>query len=201
MKLGMLIIAPLSVCLGFAPPTRLSGKIRCTPRFLSSNSQDDARRQSRFQGMQREPTANELAVMDDMITKLSNAKPYELPNAVSRAIRVISSPRFFLRIAERADKATDSMEKEKLSALAENLVNTIQAVVSMTEDSLDERAKEVEKVVKAASEPDGEFLVPLSKERVEAMRKEVEGLEEESLNEAFLSTIDAWMNKAHQVSF
>jgi hypothetical protein len=26
-------------------------------------------------------------------------------------------------------------------------------------------------------------------------------LEEESLNEAFLSTIDAWMNKAHQVSF
>jgi hypothetical protein len=83
MKLGMLIIAPLSVCLGFAPPTRLSGKIRCTPRFLSSNSQDDARRQSRFQGMQREPTANELAVMDDMITKLSNAKPYELvPSAL-----------------------------------------------------------------------------------------------------------------------
>jgi hypothetical protein len=91
------------------------------------------------------------------------------------------------------------MEKEKLSALADNLVNTIQAVVSMTEDTLDERAKEVEKVVKAASEPDsGEFLVPLSKERVDAMRKEVEGLEEESLNEGFLSTIDSWMNKAHQ---
>jgi hypothetical protein len=149
--------------------------------------------------MQRDPTASELAVMDDMITKLSNAKPYELPNAVSRAIRVVSSPRFFLRIAERADLTTDAMEKEKLSALADNLVNTIQAVVSMTEDTLDERAKEVEKVVKAASEPDsGEFLVPLSKERVEAMRKEVEGLEEESLNEGFLSTIDSWMNKAHQ---
>lgn len=138
--------------------------------------------------------------MDDMITKLANAKPYELPNAVSRAIRVVSSPQFFLRIAERADEAEDdSFEKEQMLALADNLVNTIQAVVSMTEDNLDERAKDVERVVKAASEPDsGEFMVPLSGDRVDAMRKEVEALDEADLNEAFLSTVDAWMNKAHQ---
>jgi len=149
--------------------------------------------------MQREPTAADLTVIDDMITKLSEAKPYELPNAVSRAIRVVSSPQFFLRIAERADEASDPIEKEKLSALAENLVNTIQAVVSMTEESLDERARDVERVVKAASEPEsGEFLVPLSKERVDAMRMVMEGLDEADLNEGFLSTVDAWMNKAHQ---
>eukprot|EP00957_Ditylum_brightwellii_P080896 6153765-Ditylum_brightwellii.AAC.1 len=65
--------------------------------------------------------------MDDMITKLADAKPYELPNAVSRAVRVVSSPRFFLRIAERADMATSDIEKEKLSALAENLVSTLEA--------------------------------------------------------------------------
>lgn len=149
--------------------------------------------------MQREPSAADLSVIDDMITRLSEAKPYELPNAVSRAIRVVSSPQFFLRIAERADEASDPMEKEKLSALAENLVNTIQAVVSMTEESLDERAKDVERVVKAASEPEsGEFLVPLRKERVDAMRMVMEELDEADLNEGFLSTIDAWMNKAHQ---
>jgi len=149
--------------------------------------------------MQREPTAADLAVIDDMITKLSNAKPYELPNAVSRAVRVVSSPQFFLRIAERADASSDPTEKEKLGAFAENLVNTIQAVVSMTEDNLDERARDVEKVVKAASEPGtGEFLVPLSQERVDAMRIEIKGLEVEDLNEAFLTTIDSWMNKAHQ---
>lgn len=149
--------------------------------------------------MQREPSAADLSVIDDMISKLSEAKPYELPNAVSRAIRVVSSPQFFLRIAERADEASDPMEKEKLSALAENLVNTIQAVVSMTEESLDERAKDVERVVKAASEPEsGEFLVPLRKERVDAMRMVMEELDEADLNEGFLSTIDAWMNKAHQ---
>ena len=151
--------------------------------------------------MQREPTPADIAVIDDMITKMSNAKPYELPNAVSRAMRVVSSPQFFLRIAERADATSDPGEKEKLGAFADNLVNTIRAVVSMTEDSLNERAADVERVVKAASEPEsGEFLVPLSADRIDAMRVEMEGLEAEDLNEGFLSTIDSWMNKAHQVS-
>jgi alpha-L-fucosidase len=151
--------------------------------------------------MQREPTPADIAVIDDMITKMSNAKPYELPNAVSRAMRVVSSPQFFLRIAERADGTSDPEEKEKLGAFADNLVNTIRAVVSVTEDSLNERAADVERVVKAASEPEsGEFLVPLSVDRIDAMRVEMEGLEAEDLNEGFLSTIDSWMNKAHQVS-
>lgn len=202
------LAASLSSCHGFAPPspiqtlTQSRTAISNSPLRLSSSRDDSdaARRQSRFEGMQVDPSAADLAVIDDMITKLANAKPYELPNAVSRSIRVVSSPRFFLRIAERADEAADAFEKEKLSALAENLVNTIQAVVSMTEDSLDERAKDVEKVVKAASEPDsGEFLVPLSKERLDSMRSVVEELDGDDLNEGFLTTVDSWMNKAHQV--
>ena len=207
------LLATLSTAFAFAPSPALQISTRAitsntsytataTPLNLSSNNEDEfgeKRSQSRFEGMQREPSAADLAVIDDMITKLSDAKPYELPNAVSRAIRVVSSPQFFLRIAERADATSDEFEKEKLGALADNLVTTIQAVMSMTEDSLDERAKDVERVVKAASEPDGEFLVPLSQERVDDMRKEVEGLDQADLNEAFLSTVDAWMNKAHQV--
>lgn len=207
MRLLLLVNFTLSTCLGFAPSLHnapASRLLATPPLFLSSrgdDSESSSRRQSRFEGMQREPTAADLAIIDDMITKLSDAKPYELPNAVSRAIRVVSSPQFFLRIAERADKASNAEEKEKLSALADNLVNTIRAVVSMTEDSLNERAKDVEKVVKAASEPEsGEFVVPLSKERLDAMRIEMEGLEAEDLNEGFLTTVDSWMNKAHQVS-
>jgi len=193
-------VVSLSTCFGFAPS--FTSFRRTPPFFLSSPAGEEnlpPRRQSRFEGMQREPSASELAVIDDMITKLADAKPYELPNAVSRAIRVVSSPRFFLRIAERVDETKDPMEKEKLSALADNLTNTINAVVSMTEESLDERAKDVEKVVKAASEPSsGEFLVPLSKERLAAMKSTLEALEVENLNEGFLSTVDSWMNKAHQ---
>lgn len=154
---------------------------------------------SRIEGNQRDPTEQDLQVMDEMIDKLSNAKPFELPNAVRRAFRVISSPQFFLRIADRIDKATDEMEKQKLEALASNLVATLEAVVETTEEKLDERAKEVELVLKAAAEPEtGEFLVPLLPEQVRGMRKVVENLEPSSLDEGFLSTVDAFMMKSHQ---
>merc|ERR1712157_231325 len=119
-------------------------------------------RQSRLEGNSKQPTREELSIMDEMITKLADAKPYELPNAVRRAFRVVSSPRFFMRIAELSDKATDPSEKEKLTALASNLVATLEVVVETTEETLDERAKEVEKILKAAAEPEtGDFLVPL----------------------------------------
>ena len=68
--------------------------------------------------------------------RLAEAKPYELPNAVRNAFRVISSPQFFMRIAARTDEATNDLEKEKLSALASNLVNTLEAVVETTEEKV-----------------------------------------------------------------
>mmetsp|Transcript_28241 Transcript_28241/g.60740 ORF Transcript_28241/g.60740 Transcript_28241/m.60740 type:complete len:313 (-) Transcript_28241:3622-4560(-) len=156
-------------------------------------------RQSRIDGNQREPTDQEKKLMDEMIVKLADAKPYELPNAVRRAFRVVSSPRFFMRIAELTDKAADEAEKEKFAALASNLVATLEVVVETTEETLDERAKEVEMILKAAAEPEtGDFLVPLLPEQVQGMRKVVEELEPSSLDEGFLSTVDAFMNKSHQ---
>lgn len=187
---ALVFLVGLAPCHGFVPSSRPSF-VMATSLALSSKF--------RLDGNQREPTENELSVMDEMISKLASAKPYELPNAVRRAFRVCSSPRFFLRIAERADKATDEIEKEQLSALASNLIATLDAVVSTTEDQLDERAKEVENVVAAAAEPvSGEFLVPLIPERVEAMRSKMEKLDPSLLDEGFLSTVDAWMNKSHQ---
>ena len=105
-----------------------------------------------------------------------------------------------MRIATRTDLAADQPEEQlKLQALAANLVATLEAVVETTEEQLDERAKEVEDVVKAAAEPTtGEFLVPLLPQQVEEMRKKVEALEPSSLDETFLSTVDAWMMKSHE---
>ena len=137
--------------------------------------------------------------MDEMINKLADAKPYDLPNAVRRAFRVVSSPQFFLRIAERTDAAKDDTEKEKLAALASNLVSTLEAVVETMEEKLDERAIEVEKVLAAAAEPrTGEFLVPLLPEQIQGMRRVLQELEPSSLDEGFLSTVDAFMMKSHQ---
>jgi hypothetical protein len=167
--------------------------------FLSSEDSQEKRRLSRLEGNNRPASAEELRIMDEMIDKLADAKPYDLPNAVQRAFRVISSPQFFMRIAARADETTDTVQQEKLSALAANLVSTLEAVVSTTEDRMDERAKDVENVIKAAAEPDsGEFMVPLLPERVAAMRSALQALDESALDTVFLNTIDAWMMKSHE---
>jgi hypothetical protein len=182
----------------FLPHQNLQPTNRSGPLNLAEEP-SEIPKNSRIEGNQMEPTEEELGIMDEMITKLANAKPYELPNAVRRAFRVISSPKFFMRIAERAGQTDDEVEKEKLGSLASNLVSTLEVVVETTEETLDERAKEVEKVLKAAAEPEsGEFLVPLLPAQVEQMRNTLEGLEPSSLDEGFLSTIDAWMNKSHQ---
>lgn len=182
-----------------SPSTRSINSIRSANAVTALSMSSEEQPKSRLGGNQREPTIQELSVMDDMITKLMVAKPYELPTAVSQAIRVVSSPRFFMRIAERADITEDAVEKEQLANLAENLVTTIEAVFSTTEEKLDDRAMLVEKVVKAAAEPDsGEFLVPLSVERVDAMRAVMKKMDPADQDEGFLSTIDAWMNKSHQ---
>ena len=60
------------------------------PRLLAAKSSDEdgvprAAPRSRLEGNMRKPTAQELKIMDEMIMKLADAKPYELPNAVRRA--------------------------------------------------------------------------------------------------------------------
>ena len=128
--------------------------------FASDSNDDDEPQEpvppssSQIEGNQRAPTATDLSVMDDMISKLSNAEVYELPGAVRNSFRVCSSPQFFLRIATLTDQATDPTEKARLVALSENLVTTIDAVVSTAEDRLEERAREVEEVVVALGSPD-----------------------------------------------
>ena len=187
-------LATANVC-AFAPPNN-----RPKPSTTASTLQ--ASSASRFEGNQRIPTAEELAIMDEMIDKLADAKPYELPAAVKRAFRVVRSPAFFMRIAERTDAAAsdgNDEETEKLQALASNLVSTLEVVVETTEEQLDERAQAVETVVKAAAEPDsGEFLVPLTGERLSAMQSALQAVPEMALDEGFLATLDSWIVKSHQ---
>jgi hypothetical protein len=173
---------------------------------FSSSSNDEAakssrqqRASSRLEGNQRIPLAEEIALMDAMIDKLLDAKPYELPGAVKRAFQVIRSPKFFLRIAERSDQAKTAAEMERLQTLAGNLVSTVEAVVETTKEQLDERASLVQKVIQAAAEPEsGEFYVPLSAERIQAMQTVMSQLDEALLDDGFLSTLDSWIVKSHQ---
>lgn len=201
MKQRIVLLSLLSVVrhgFTFVPTTpSLLGRCPTSTAVVVTNMSSPGA--SRFEGNQRLPSAEELSLMDEMIDKLANAAPYELPGAVKRAFRIIRSPPFFLRIAQRTDEAATAEEKEKLAALATNLVSTLEVVVETTEEQLDERATNVEAVVKAAAEPDsGEFLVPLTPERLQAMQSTLKGLEESSLDEGFLATLDSWIVKSHQ---
>uniref|UniRef100_A0A6T8FN14 Uncharacterized protein n=1 Tax=Proboscia inermis TaxID=420281 RepID=A0A6T8FN14_9STRA len=199
---ALMLLVSLPLISGFAGlsttrPLRISTPTTTT--LHSTPTPDDIPSQSRLEGNRREPTIAEISIIDDMITKLLAAPSHELPRVVSKAIRVVSSPRFFLRIAERTDMATSDAEKDKLSELAGNLVSTLEAVVSTTEKVLDDTALDVENIVKAAAEPlSGEFLVPLLPERIASMREVMDQIESPRLDEGFLTTIDSWMNKSGQ---
>ncbi len=91
----------------------------------------------------------------------------------------------------------DSEKRERLAALADNLVTTLEAVMARTEERMDGAASLVQSIVATAAEANGEFAVPLSAERVAAMRSEIVK-QKEQIDEGILSTVFAYMKKANE---
>ena len=101
----------------------------------------------------------------------------------------------FLRIASMSDETSDEERKRKLAALADNLVATLEVVEKRTEEKMDGASKLIQDIVAEAAEPNGEFIVPLSASRVEAMRSKIlQNLD--SIDDGLLSTAFAYMKKA-----
>merc|ERR1719469_568838 len=184
----------LSVTHSFAPQRPIISSYYHGTRLFSESSSG-----SRLQGNQRLPSSSEIETMDEMINRLANAPAYELPSAVTRSVRVVGSPRFFMRIAELADEAKDATTKDKLSSLAENIVRTLEVVVSTTEDKLDKNSEDVETIIKAAAdEESGEFFIPLSLDQVQKMKSTLQEIDPFRLDEGFLTTIDTYMDKSQK---
>jgi len=135
---------------------------------------------------------------DALIEELAAVEVFNLPAKVRQEtiLRQVGRPQFFLRIAELCDGA-DDQERERLAALADNLAKTLAVVVEAAEEKMDDASALLQEVVTACAEPDGEFLVPLSDERFEALQKAVwTRMEAGELGEVALSTVDAWAKKA-----
>jgi len=182
-----------SAAYAFSPYTHdVSFHRRAT--FLHSDSS-----KSRLQGNQRLPTPTDIQTMDEMIDRLIDVPAYELPAAVSRAVRVVGSPLFFVRIAERSDEVKDSATKAKFSALADNIVRTLEVVVSTTEEKLDSNSADVEKIIKAAADEEtGEFFVPLNFDQIQKMSAAIREIDPYNLDEGFLTTVDSYMDKSRK---
>merc|ERR1719359_267240 len=128
----------------------------------------------------------------------ADTEVFNLPAKVRQEtiLRQVGRPQFFLRIAELCDDA-DEEEREKLTALADNLAKTLTVVVESAEQKIDDSSAILQEVVASCAEPDGEFLVPLSEERFSSLQKAVwTKMEAGELGEIALSTVDAWAKKA-----
>ena len=134
---------------------------------------------------------------DTLIEEMLETAPYELPSVVSRSLKMVSSPSFFVRIAELNDKARSSEDKKRLAALADTVMTTLDVIVRRTEEQVDTSAETLQSILSAAAEEDGEFLVPLSAAKALALRAAV--LERAPvLDDGFLSTVNAWMRKSEE---
>jgi len=135
-----------------------------------------------------------------LLNEMLEAAPYDLPGIVSRSLKLVSTPSFFMAIAARADKAPEAKKRE-LDVLAKSVVSCLEVIVQRTEEKVDAKAELLQEVLKAAAEDDGEFLVPLSSEKWAALRgamREASEAAPGALDESFLSTVNAYMKKCEE---
>ncbi|CAM9692067.1 unnamed protein product [Discosporangium mesarthrocarpum] len=133
--------------------------------------------------------------LDALIRDLREAPNMEeLTLKVSKSVKVVAQPVFFLRVAELVDTEKDPAERRKLEMLVEQVTEVLNRLVDFAEEKLDESSSLVNIVVSSAAEPDGEFLVPLSEERLSALRQSVK-IHSDSIDNNFLATVNSYMEK------
>eukprot|EP00640_Fibrocapsa_japonica_P003157 CAMPEP_0113943614 /NCGR_PEP_ID=MMETSP1339-20121228/26925_1 /TAXON_ID=94617 /ORGANISM="Fibrocapsa japonica" /LENGTH=329 /DNA_ID=CAMNT_0000948539 /DNA_START=53 /DNA_END=1042 /DNA_ORIENTATION=+ /assembly_acc=CAM_ASM_000762 len=135
--------------------------------------------------------------IDEAISTMLKTGQDDLPGLVAKNVKLVGTPSFFVRVAERAEETKSDKERKKLEKLADDLVGILNDLVKYAETSLDTSQKIAQTIIASAAEPDGEFMVPLSRERRSDMRLTMEQFAEE-LSENFLATISTWMQKVER---
>ena len=169
----------------------------------SASSSNDPPQQSQILGNQAPPTLTEIASIDQTIDTLLAlaSNPTELTLSVGKSLRAVSNPRFFLRVAERCDRAGDNEEERaKLTGMAERVTTIVADLVSNTEKQLDDRAGTLQNIlVDLADEKTGEFFVPLTSTQSDKMWEKIKLLKQKGeVDESLLSTVEAWASKAQK---
>jgi len=144
------------------------------------------------------PSGSNEPGVDALLDEMLEAAPYDIPGIVSRSIKLVSNPSFFMAIAARADKEKSDEKKDQLNNLANSVVSCLEVIVQRTEEKVDTSAELLQEVLKSAAEDDGEFLVPLAPDKRQALRESMRDALEadaQALDESFLSTVNAYMKK------
>ncbi|CAM9544118.1 unnamed protein product [Chrysoparadoxa australica] len=136
-------------------------------------------------------------VIDQVIGALRASTVKELGDVVVKNVKVVANPSFFLRLAQLRDEEKVAKERLKLETLGDRVVEVLQAVTKEVESRLDTSSELVQIVLSSCAEKDGEFLLPLSAERLAGLRQSMQ-LHWDDVDDNFLSTVQAWMKKSNE---
>ncbi len=78
------------------------------------------------------------------------------------------NPKFWLRIATRADSAPSPADRERLGEMANRVMVLVDAMVKTTEEKLSGSARVLQDILAAAADENGEWYLPLAPEQVGA---------------------------------
>lgn len=123
--------------------------------------------------------------------------PQELAQTVAENIMSFDQ-RFWLRLATRSDSSADEEERQQLVSLAKVVMQLVDGMVKRTNEQLSESTGLLQDILKAAADPkSGEWQLPLSADKLAAMRR-VMADNPAALDEGLLASCYSWMRKASE---
>ncbi len=135
-----------------------------------------------------------IASLDALIDSLLAAKSDEAMTQLVTANVLSFDVKFFLRVAARADTASER-DKASLTSLAQRTMRMMDTIVAQTQRQMSSSQEVLSAIVRAAAdEGTGAFVLPLREDRLAAVRKV---LGEHTVDEAVISNAYAWMRKAN----
>ncbi|CAM9539045.1 unnamed protein product [Scytosiphon promiscuus] len=200
---ALYVVATAAVARGFLPTgnvqnfaTRAAGK-QHVPRGCADSTWrpapvPTASRSARLGSLRMSDSVG----MDTIINDLKATSDIEmLTLKVSKCVKQVAQPAFFLRLAELAENAEDAQQRVELERLATQVTGVLEKLVEFAEQKMDDSSSLLQIVVTSAAEKNGEFLVPLSEERLAALRQSIK-IHRDQLDNNFLATVQAWMEKS-----
>lgn len=172
----------------------------CGARRHGAQAAAPARRWQRVAAAEGEAATPEsltaVQELDALIDALLAKKgAQELAQAVAENIMSFDQ-RFWLRLATRSDAAQEEEEKQQLAALAKVVMQLVDSMVKRTNEQLTESTGLLQEILRAAADPQtGEWQLPLTPDKLEAMRG-VMAANAAALDEGLLASCYSWMRKA-----
>jgi flagellar biosynthesis regulator FlaF len=192
---------PVNVCLNFPHrdstqfgqvQSRRLHKFQCRRSISVSASADDSAPGSSSDSLTQ---LQETAALDELIDLLLQSRTQEELAKTVAENALSFDQKFWLRVAARTDTA-DEEGKDQLRSIATTVMQIIDAMVQQTDEKLSGSSEILEQILIAGADEDtGEWMVPLAKSKVVAM-KDVMVANADSIDEALLSSCFAWMKKA-----